>query len=89
MKSLVAYFSCSGTTEKVAKLIADTLHADLYEIQPKEPYTSADLNWMDSSSRSSVEMSNKSSRPAIGNKVENMEAYDVVYLGFPKMEYSL
>ena len=82
------HISCSGTTEKVAKLIADTLHADLYEIQPKEPYTSADLNWMDSSSRSSVEMSNKSSRPAIGNKVENMEAYDVVYLGFPKMEYS-
>lgn len=83
MKSLVAYFSCSGTTEKVAKLIADTLHADLYEIKPKEPYTSADLNWMDSSSRSSVEMRDKSSRPAIGNKVENMEAYDVVYLGFP------
>ena len=83
MKSLVPYFSCSGTTEKVAKLIADTLHADLYEIQPKEPYTSADLNWMDSSSRSSVEMSNKSSRPAIGNKVENMDAYDVVYLGLP------
>lgn len=83
MKTLVAYFSCSGTTEKLAKHIAEIENADLYEIKPKEPYTSKDLDWMDASSRSSVEMKDKSSRPAIGNKVEHMETYDVIYLGFP------
>lgn len=83
MKTLVAYFSCSGTTEKLAKQIAEIENADLYEIKPKEPYTSKDLDWMDASSRSSVEMKDKSSRPAIGNRVEHMETYDVIYLGFP------
>lgn len=82
-KVLVAYFSASGTTAKLAKNLASAIGADLYEIQPKTPYTSADLNWMDKKSRSSVEMSDKSFRPAIANRVESMEAYDKVFLAFP------
>lgn len=64
-KKLVAYFSASGTTKKVAEMVADAAEADLYEITPKEAYTSADLNWMDKKSRSSVEMSDKKIRPEI------------------------
>ncbi len=82
-KVLVAYFSASGTTAKLAKNLALAIGADLYEIQPMTPYTSADLNWMDKKSRSSVEMSDKSFRPAIANRVESMEAYDKVFLAFP------
>ena len=82
-KVLVAYFSASGTTSKLAKNLALAIGADLYEIQPMTPYTSADLNWMDKKSRSSVEMSDKSFRPAIANRVESMEAYDKVFLAFP------
>ncbi len=82
-KSLVAYFSASGVTAKTAKLIAEVAGCDLYEIKPLIPYTDADLNWHDKNSRSSVEMNDKSSRPAISGKVENMADYDVIFVGFP------
>lgn len=82
-KVLVAYFSASSTTAKLAGNLASAIHADLHEIQPKTPYTRADLDWMDKKSRSSVEMKDKSFRPAIANQVENMEVYDTVFLAFP------
>lgn len=82
-KILVAYFSASGVTAKVAKKLADVASADLFEIQPKVPYTNADLNWRDQQSRSSLEMKDPSSRPEIQNRVTNMDAYDVVFVGFP------
>ena len=82
-KSLVAYFSASGVTGKVAEVLAKAAGADLHEIKPAVPYTSADLNWMDKKSRSSVEMADPSSRPEIANKVENMDQYDTVFVGFP------
>ena len=82
-KTLVAYFSATGTTKKAATELANVANADLHEIVPETLYTSADLNWQDKSSRSSVEMADKSSRPAIANKVENMEQYDTVFVGFP------
>ncbi len=82
-KTLVAYFSASGTTAGVAKDLASAIGADLYQIQPAVPYTRADLNWMDKKSRSSVEMSDKSSRPALADKNANIGAYDTILLGFP------
>lgn len=82
-KKLVAYFSASGVTAKLAKMLSEVVRADLFEIKPAQPYTSADLNWNDKNSRSSVEMNDKSFRPAIANKVENMGQYDTVYIGFP------
>ena len=82
-KKLVAYFSASGVTAKVANALAEALVATLHEIKPEIPYTAADLDWMNKQSRSSVEMSDKSSRPAIKDKLDNMADYDVVYLGFP------
>lgn len=82
-KKLVAYFSASGITEKVAKQIADLAKADIYEIKPKVPYTEADLDWMNKSSRSSMEMKNLSFRPEIADTPLNMTVYDTVYLGFP------
>ena len=82
-KTLVAYFSASGVTAKVAEKLSKAINADLYEIAPEDPYAKADLNWMNKKSRSSVEMNDRSSRPAIGNKVENMEQYDTVFVGFP------
>lgn len=82
-KKLVAYFSASGVTERVAKRLAEAAEADLYEIKPEVPYTNADLNWNDKKSRSSVEMNNPLSRPAIATNVENMEQYDTVFVGFP------
>lgn len=82
-KSLVACFSASGVTGKVAEVLAKAAGADLHEIKPAVPYTSADLNWMDKKSRSSVEMADPSSRPEIANKVENMDQYDTVFVGFP------
>ena len=87
MKTLVAYFSASGTTEGVAKKVAEEAGADLFEIKPEVPYTNADLNWMDKKARSTVEMNDPSSRPATTGTVENMEQYDNVIIGFPKMEY--
>lgn len=82
-KVLVAYFSASGVTAKLAQKLASAIGADLHEIRPETPYTDADLNWMDKESRSSVEMNDKSFRPAIANKVENMDQYDVVFTAFP------
>ena len=82
-KKLVAYFSASGVTENVAKVLAEVAEADLYEIKPQVPYTKADLNWMDKNARSTVEMRDPSSRPAIAGSVDNMDAYDVVFVGFP------
>lgn len=82
-KFLVAYFSASGVTAKVAKKLAKASEADLFEIKPVVPYTSADLNWMDQKSRSSVEMKDPASRPEIAEKVANIEEYDTVFIGFP------
>ena len=80
---LVAYFSASGVTGSVAKKLAEAVNADIYEIKPKVPYTNADLNWNDSSSRSSVEMRDKSSRPELADKNAKIEGHDVIFLGFP------
>ena len=82
-KKLVAYFSATGRTAKVAKLLAEVLGADIHEIQPKVPYTKADLNWLNKKSRSSVEMNTKTFRPEIAGSNVNLDAYDVVFLGFP------
>lgn len=82
-KKLVAYFSASGTTKKTAEMIAEAGDFDLCEIAPKVPYTKADLNWMDKKSRSSVEMSDKTIRPAIADTDANVEAYDEIVIGFP------
>mgnify|MGYP002624415628 CR=1 FL=1 len=82
-KVLVAYFSASGVTAKVAKRLSNVIGADLYEIMPESPYINADLNWQDKQSRSSVEMNDRNSRPAIGNTVSDMDKYDVVFVGFP------
>ena len=82
-KALVAYFSASGVTGKVAENIASAIGADLYEIKPVQKYSKADLNWMDKKSRSSVEMNDRSSRPAIADTVDQMSDYDVVFVGFP------
>ena len=87
-KILEAYFSASGTTKRTATLLAKAANADLFEIQPKEPYTSADLDWMNKKSRSSLEMNDPSSRPEIGSRIENMGEYDVVFLGFPVWWYT-
>ena len=86
-KALVAYFSASGVTAGVAEKLAKAVEADLYEIAPEVPYTKADLNWMNKKSRSSVEMNDRSSRPAIGTAVDNMDQYDTVFVGFPVWWY--
>ena len=77
-KRLVAYFSASGVTAKVAENLADAIGADVFEIQPEVPYTKADLNWMDKKSRSTIEMSDPTSRPAIAAKRDNMDEYDTI-----------
>lgn len=82
-KKLVAYFSASGTTARVAADLAKAANADFYEIEPKEPYTSADLNWMDKTARSTIEMKDKSSRPEIKDTDARIADYDVIYVGFP------
>ena len=82
-KNLVAFFSASGTTKKVAEMIAEEAKADLFEIEPKVPYTKADLDWMNKKSRSSVEMSDKKYRPEIMKKKMDMSSYDEILLGFP------
>lgn len=83
-----AYFSATGTTKEAATQLAKAANADLYEIVPEKPYTSADLDWNDDNSRSSVEMKNPKSRPAIKGKVENLGQYDTVYVGFPIWWYT-
>lgn len=82
-KVLVTYFSASGVTAKTANKLAKEVDGDVFEIEPKEKYTSADLNWMDKKSRSSVEMNDPASRPEIAKQVENMDMYDTVLVGFP------
>ena len=82
-KKLVAYFSASGTTRNVAEMIASAAEADLYEIMPKQPYSKADLNWMDKKSRSSVEMSDKKIRPELADTDAQIDRYDELILGFP------
>ena len=86
-KKLVAYFSASGVTGKVAAKLANAIGADLFEIVPEVKYTRSDLNYMNSKSRSSVEMNDRSSRPAIASKVSNMAEYDTVFVGFPVWWY--
>lgn len=87
-KKLVAYFSASGTTKAVAERLAKAAGADLFEIRPAVPYTSADLKWTDSNSRSSLEMNDPASRPEIASKLANMADYDTVFLGFPIWWYT-
>lgn len=82
-KKLVVYFSCTGTTESSAQNLAQAVGADIYEIRPAKPYTSADLNWRNRSSRNSMEMNNSSSRPDIAGNVANMAQYETVFIGFP------
>ena len=82
-KRLVAYFSASGVTAKVAENLADAIGADIFEIQPEVPYTKADLNWMDKKARSTIEMSDPTSRPAIAAKRDNMDEYGIIFVGFP------
>lgn len=82
-RKLVAYFSASGVTAKVAEKLSETIGADLYAIEPEVPYTKADLDWMDKKSRSTIEMNNPASRPAITGKRDNMNDYDTVFVGFP------
>lgn len=80
---LIAYFSASGVTKCVAEKLATITNGKLYEIVPEKPYTNDDLNWMDKNSRSSLEMKDTSSRPAIREKIDNMDEYNTIYLGFP------
>lgn len=82
-KVLVAYFSASGVTAKAAAKLAKATGADLFEIVPEQAYTKADLNWQNKNSRSSVEMNDRNSRPVIISRIENMEQYDTVFVGFP------
>ena len=82
-KRLVAFFSASGTTKIVAEMIASAADADMYEIMPKQPYSKADLNWMDKKSRTSVEMSDKKFRPEISDTDVSVDQYDKIVLGFP------
>ena len=83
MKTLVAYFSASGTTKMVANRLAGAIGADLFEIEPKIPYSNQDLDWTNKNSRSSLEMNDRSSRPEVAKKVSNMEQYDKIFVGFP------
>ena len=88
-KALVAYFSATGTTKGVAEHIANGLNADIYEIVPEEPYTDADLDYNDNNSRTTIEMNDPDARPAISGSVENMEQYDIVFIGFPNWWYGM
>ena len=83
MSTLVAYFSATGTTAHVAQRLAKEIGADLYEIAPKVKYTDADLNWMDKNSRSTQEMRDRTSRPALADHDADIAAYDTVFVGFP------
>lgn len=82
-RKLVAYFSASGVTAKLAESLSEAIGADLYEIEPEVPYTKEDLDWMDKQSRSTLEMNDPSSRPAIKGERDNMDDYDTVFVGFP------
>lgn len=82
-KVLVSYFSASGVTAKAARELSDAIGADLYETRPEVPYTKEDLNWMDKQSRSTLEMNDSSSRPALADKDAGIDEYDIVFVGFP------
>ena len=82
-RKLVAYFSASGITAKVAEKLSEAIGADLHAIEPEVPYTEADLNWKDKHSRSTIEMLDPTSRPKIAYKRDNMEDYDTIFVGFP------
>lgn len=82
-RKLVAYFSASGVTAKVAETLAEAIGADIFKIEPKIPYTKADLNWMDKKARSTIEMNDPTSRPEIAEKMDNMNDYDTIFVGFP------
>lgn len=86
-RKLVAYFSASGVSAKVAETLSEAIGADLYEIEPEVPYTKEDLDWMDKQSRSTIEMNDPASRPAIAGKRDNMDDYDTVFVGFPVWWY--
>lgn len=88
MKTIVTYFSCTQNTKRAAEKLAKEMKADLWEIAPAVPYSDADLNWQDKQSRSSVEMTDKSSRPAIKDTLSNIAEYSVVYIGFPIWWYT-
>ena len=87
-KTLVAYFSATGTTKRAAEQLAKKHNADLFEIAPEQPYTAADLDWTNKQSRSSLEMKDKSSRPAIKGSCANIADYDTVWIGFPVWWYT-
>ena len=87
-KILVSYFSASGVTKKVAVKVAESIKADLFEIEPVQKYTDEDLNWHDKKSRSSIEMQDKTSRPEIRNTVSNIDEYDTIIIGFPVWWYT-
>ena len=87
-KTLVAYFSASGTTAKAAASLAAAVAGDLYEIKPAVPYTRKDLNWQDMGSRSSLEMKDPSSRPELADRDANIADYDRIFLGFPIWWYT-
>ena len=87
-KTLVVYFSATGTTKAAAQRLAKEKNADLYEIVPEQLYTAADLDWSDKTSRSTVEMQDKTSRPAIKGRCENIADYDTVWIGFPIWWYT-
>ena len=82
-KILVAYFSATGTTASVAEKLAKAIKADLFEIKPEIPYTAEDLNWQDEQSRSSIEMGDRTSRPAIASKIDDISQYKIVFVGSP------
>ena len=82
-KVLVSYFSASGVTKNVAEKLKSMLNADIFEIEPVNPYTNADLDWTNKQSRSSIEMNDLTYRPEVKNKVSNMSEYDTVLIGFP------
>ena len=88
MKTLVAYFSATGTTEAVAKDLAEVTGGTLYEIKPEVKYTDADLDWRDKTSRSTIEMQDKNSRPAFVKDLKDADSYDVIYIGFPVWWYT-
>ena len=88
MKTLIAYFSASGITKKVAQKLANKLNCDTYEIKPSVPYSGADLNWMDKNSRSTLEMKDKSSRPEIVKDGLDVSEYDRILLGYPVWWYT-
>ena len=87
-KTLVVYFSATGTTKAAAQSLAKEHNADLYEIVPEQAYTAADLDWRDKTSRSTLEMKDKSSRPTIKGRCENIADYDTVWIGFPVWWYT-